>query len=231
MTKIVKGKVGDRVIMTSHPYYPESPSNPQGVEGIITELYSKGHYKVKWDNHTSNSGYKIPRDLTLVQEKVTLDPSIEVSIANLIMLEDVDTAHKKESKGWFKSILSLFGDSSDPSDFFSRYETSYKNTTGSKSMPTAYRTAKSVIMNGYELSLPLWGDDAKSPMGKTSIEKSIKESRKSKESVPLTNEELLGTIIKACDSIKSSYGAMIYKSPEALAAKDYIRRLHNEIKP
>ena len=235
MTKIAKLQAGDRVIMSSTTRYDERESNPRGIEGVVTEQYNKDSYKVKWDNNTQNSGYKTPRDIELVQEKVTLDPDIEASIANLIMLEDVDKAHKKESDNWFKSLLSLVGRQTpiriDTGGFFNEYEDMYKKKKDVTSMPTSYRTAKSVIMTGRKLDINIYGtgDTPSIPMGKTAIEKAIKESRKSKESVPLTNEELLGTIIKARDSIKYAYGKMTYNSEESKEAIEILKSIYIDI--
>jgi len=219
MTTKLKLSIGDKVTMSKTTQYEESPSNPRDVTGIINGFVYGDTYKVDWGDDNTNDGYT-DDDIELVVEEVE-KVTIAQSIENLILLEDVDKAHKKESEGWFKSMLGLLSPvlESDWTQFFSDYEERYKKEASVTSMPITYRTAKSVIRKGFENDVEGMFDN----MGKTAIEKAIKEKRSKEQGVPITDEELLGTIIAHADKIHELLMSLPITSEEYKEAQAYIK--------
>jgi len=210
-------KEDDRVIMLDTTQYPEQPSNPRCIEGTIKHIYDNGRTaSVYWDNGENNGGYK-NTDIGLVSNTITSSP-MEESIDSLILLEEVEGAHKRESANWFQDMLAILSPVlfAEWPAIFNEYEELYKKKTDTTTMPITYRTAKSVIINGYNADISGMWDG----MGKSAIEKATKEAR-SKEKV-VTPEELLGTIIKACDTIKDAYNKLDTGTNEQVDAFVYI---------
>lgn len=85
--------------------------------------------------------------------------------------------------------------------FVDGYEKAYKKETGDKSMPGAYRSAKSVITKAITFDVELLNEDG-TPRGKTEVEKDIKELQAVKTNVEKI-DGLLETVSKLIDSAKS----------------------------
>lgn len=142
--------------------------------------------------------------------------AIEKSIDTLILLEDVSNVHKEETDGWFNELLSVIGVASvPPRDCFKYYEEKYKEKTSAKSMPSTYRSAKSVILKGLNHNIHLWG------MGKSAIEKEIR--RKTNMPTTMTDEDRLGTIIKCVAKLNDTFLAMSPSSKACQEARDYCK--------
>ena len=210
----MKLKKGDRVIMLGTSQYPEDSSNPRGVEGEVRQVFAKS-YAVTWDNDEGNGGY-LDTDIGLVPQAV--NTGIQDSIDSLIFLEGVSAAYGEEQEGWFRSLSTLLSGTlhSEWPKFFDEYESTYKEKTSSTSMPTTYRTAKSVISNGYSSGVSDWDT-----MSKSRLEKATKERRRAKTSAP-TPEELLGTIISAVQTINSSFNQLNPSSKAYTEAESYL---------
>lgn len=209
-------KVGDRVESTNQ--------NGSLLEGTVIAI--SGNYLVQFDGweggHNGDDGdsstdkwYCDDYELTLVGEP-QVNTTIQESIDSLILLEEVEGAHREESGNWFKSLLDLIQGEEEIIDFFSKYEKAYKDKTSVTTMPTSYRTAKSCIVNAINEHIELGKEGL---MSKSAIEKAVKDKRKTK--VDPTPEELLGTIIKACDTIKTAYNAL--DSDYKIKAEEYIQ--------
>ena len=128
------------------------------------------------------------------------------SVDDLILLSNVESAHKIEQTNWFDALLSMVGKTkaNKTDEFFSDYEKLYKEKAQVTRMPTTYRTAKTVIKQGLKYGINMWaeGDDG-TRMGKSAIEKEVRKERKAllSETSP---DDLVGTIIKSVDSINQS---------------------------
>lgn len=96
-------------------------------------------------------------------------------INQLVILGEVEDAYTQEAGNWFESLLKAYGatpESEDGARFFKDFEKGYKTKTGQTSMPSVYRSAKSVILQGTKYNIKMWHPAL---MGKTAIEKAIKE--------------------------------------------------------
>ena len=75
------------------------------------------------------------------------------------------------------NIFSSDGDLKLVRDVFRSYEVKYKRVTRVTSMPNAYRSCKSAIMNALKYNIPLHNDDG-TVCGKTAIEGRARNARK-----------------------------------------------------
>ena len=221
-----KFKIGDRV-KSSHD---ESGSLLEGTVIAISDNYlvqfdgwEGGHNGDDGDSST-DKWYCDEYELTLVGEP-QVNSTIQESIDSLILLEEVEGAHREESGNWFKSLLDLIQGEEEIIDFFSRYEKAYKDKASVTTMPTSYRTAKSCIVNAINEHIELGKEGL---MSKSAIERATKEARKVEAKKP-TPEELLGTIIKACDTITACSEHLTILSPQYKEAFEHVESTFNKL--
>ena len=151
-----------------------------------------------------------------------MSATISGSVEKLALLERVEGVHKEESENWFKSLLDLVGQHplEDIPELFKAYEKVYKDTTGSTSMPTKYRSAKSVINKGLSVDLDMWTRDGKTQLwGKSMIEKEVKSLCKQQTPPQATAQ---GTIIKKAQEINVLLTRMDNTSKKSTATRQYL---------
>lgn len=71
-------------------------------------------------------------------------------------------------------VASAYASGQDIKECLTEAEKAFKEATGETSMPTAYRSAKSVVLKAYEYDVQTV-DENNQPLGKSAVEKAIKD--------------------------------------------------------
>lgn len=119
-------------------------------------------------------------------------------VDQLVLLGQVEDAYNQEAGNWFTNLLVDFGQATGGHTvYFSNFEVEYKERTQSTSMPSVYRSAKSVILQGYKYGIDMWDPEL---MGKTAIEKAIKEYKQTQTKL-VTDEEVFSSLVQDTDNL------------------------------
>lgn len=94
-------------------------------------------------------------------------------------------------------------------------EARFKDETGDKSMPSAYRSAKSVVCSAKEYGVSLLNHDG-SPKGKTEVEKEIKEAKADKS----TDDKIA--------ALASTIARLLERGDHTVASVDVLREVYNK---
>ena len=127
-------------------------------------------------------------------------------INGLKVIEEANTEVAGMVSDWYGSLVSCvmmdqlhsMADDDSKDYWKGTFEGKYKEQEGVTKMPTAYRSAKSVINSAISLDIELLEEDG-TPRGKSAVEKDIKEAKQTEKSNADKILQLLSTVSALID--------------------------------
>lgn len=130
-------------------------------------------------------------------------------VDGLVFITEADAALKDERDGWFNQLLKAAMDCGDHELMFSEVESEYKGRTMSTSMPSTYRSAKTVIGKAISLGVDIY-DENMNLKGKTRLEQDVR------------------ALLKASDTLSSNYNQVTAGGGDGEVPKNTLEELKKE---